>query len=82
MSKRGIPRHGYKIFLDGKEIGHVTSGTFSPLLQYGVGMGYVPPEHAAMGTQVDIKIRKSFLGAEIVKTPFYDTTRYGWQRKT
>lgn len=82
MLKRGIPRHGYEIFLDGKEIGHVTSGTFSPLLQYGVGMGYVPPEHAAIGTQVDIKIRKSFFSAEIVKMPFYDTTRYGWQRKT
>ncbi|MFQ5822127.1 MAG: glycine cleavage system aminomethyltransferase GcvT [Candidatus Heimdallarchaeota archaeon] len=82
MLKRGIPRHGYQIFLDGKEIGQVTSGTFSPLLQRGIGMGYVPPEHAAIGTQVDIKIRKSFLSAEIVKMPFYDTTRYGWRRKT
>ena len=82
MLKRGIPRRGYEIFLDGEKIGRVTSGTFSPLLQRGIGMGYVPPEHAAMGTQVDIKIRKSFLSAEIVKTPFYDTIRYGWQRKT
>jgi aminomethyltransferase len=81
MLKRGIPRHGYEIFLDGKKIGHVTSGTFSPVLQRGIGMGYVPPEHAAIGTQVDIKIRKSFYSAEIVKMPFYDTTRYGWQRK-
>jgi aminomethyltransferase len=60
----------------------VTSGTFSPLLRHGIGMGYVPPEHAAIGTRVDIKIRKSFQSAEIVKTPFYDATRYGWQRKT
>ena len=82
MLKRGIPRRGYEIFLDGEKIGRVTSGTFSPLLKRGIGMGYVPPEHAAMGTQVDIKIRKSFLSAEIVKTPFYDTIRYGWQRKT
>ena len=81
MLKRGIPRHGYEIFLDGEKIGHVTSGTFSPVLQRGIGMGYVPPEHAAIGTQVDIKIRKSFQSAEIVKMPFYDTTRYGWQRK-
>ena len=81
MLKRGIPRHGYEIFLDGEKIGHVTSGTFSPLLQYGIGMGYVPPEYAAIGTQVDIKIRKSFHSAEIVKMPFYDTTKYGWQRK-
>jgi len=81
MLKRGIPRHGYEIFLDGEKIGHVTSGTFSPLLQYGIGMGYVPPEHAAMGTKLDIKIRKSFHRVEIVKMPFYDTTKYGWQRK-
>jgi aminomethyltransferase len=82
MLKRGIPRRGYEIFLDGERIGRVTSGTFSPLLQRGIGMGYVPPEHAAIETQADIKIRKSFLSGEIVKMPFYDTTRYGWQRKT
>ncbi|MDH4292418.1 MAG: glycine cleavage system aminomethyltransferase GcvT, partial [Dehalococcoidia bacterium] len=64
MLKRGIPRRGYEIFLDGEKIGRVTSGTFSPLLQRGIGMGYVPPEHAAIETQVDIKIRKSFLSAE------------------
>jgi len=81
MLKRGIPRHGYEIFLDSEKIGHVTSGTFSPLLQYGIGMGYVPPEYAAIGTKVDIKIRKSFQSAEIIKMPFYDTTKYGWQRK-
>jgi glycine cleavage system aminomethyltransferase T len=51
-------------------------------LQHGIGMGYVPPEHATIGAQVDIKIRKSFHSAEIVELPFYDTTRYGWQRKT
>ena len=82
MLKRGIPRRGYEIFLDGEKIGRVTSGTFSPLLQRGIGTGYVPPEHAAIGTQVDMKIRNSFHGAEIVKMPFYDTARYGWQRKT
>jgi len=81
MLKRGIPRQGYGIFLDGEKIGHVTSGTFSPVLQCGIGMGYVPPEHGAIGTQMDIKIRKSFQGAEIVRMPFYDTTTYGWQRK-
>jgi aminomethyltransferase len=82
MLKRGIPRYGHEIFLEDKKIGHVTSGTFSPLLQHGIGMGYVPREHAAIGTQVDIKIRKSFHSAEIVEMPFYDKTRYGWQRKT
>lgn len=81
MLKRGIPRPGYEIFLDGEKIGQVTSGTFSPLLHYGIGMGYISPDHAVIGTQVDIKIRKSFLSAKIVEMPFYDTTRYGGQRK-
>ena len=82
MRKRGIPRPRYEIVLDDKKIGYVTSGTFSPLLQYGIGMGYVPPEHAATETHIKIKIRESFQNAEIVKTPFYNTTRYGLQRKT
>ncbi len=81
MLGRGIPRHGYEIFFEGERIGHVTSGTFSPLLQRGIGMGYVPTGHAAIGNIVDIKVRNSLLGAEIVETPFYDTTRYGWKRK-
>jgi len=80
MLKRGIPRHGYGIFLEGEKIGHVTSGTFSPLLKRGIGMGYIPSEHAAIGTRVDIKIRKSLERAEIVEMPFYDTKRYGWRR--
>jgi len=81
MLTRAIPRNGYEIFLKGEKIGHVTSGTFSPVLQCGIGMGYVLPEHATIGTQVDIRIRKSLHRAEIVKMPFYDTTRYGWQRR-
>lgn len=82
MLKRGIPRSGYEIFLQGEKIGRVTSGTFSPLLQRGIGMGYIPPEHTTIGTQVELKIRGSLLTAKIVRMPFYDTTKYGWQRKT
>jgi aminomethyltransferase len=81
MLGRGIPRRGYEIFFEGEKIGHVTSGTFSPLLQRGIGMGYILTEYAAIGNRVDIKVRKSLLSAEIVETPFYDTTRYGWKRK-
>ncbi len=81
MLERGIPRQGYEVFLGGKKIGHVTSGTFSPLLQRGVGMGYVPHEHSAVGTHINIRIRKSLGRAEIVEMPFYDTERYGWKRR-
>ncbi len=82
MLDRGIPRQGYEICIDDEKIGNVTSGTFSPLLQYGIGMGYVPHEHSAVGTHIYIRIRNAFLSAEIVKPPFYDTTKYGLQRKT
>ncbi len=69
--ERGIPRKDYEIYLNDEKIGVLTSGTYSPLLQKGIGMGYVPPEHAKEGEQVMIKIRNKLLKAEIVKLPFY-----------
>ena len=78
--ERGIPRAGGKIISQGKEIGQLTSGTFSPLLRYGIGMGYVPPEYAQIGTRVDVLTRKTPFHAEIVNMPFYDTARYGRRR--
>ncbi len=81
LLERGIPRHGNKIFIDGERKGQLTSGTFSPLLKYGIGMGYIQPEYEAEGTHVNVKIRKKLVSAEIVKMPFYDTTKYGRKRK-
>jgi aminomethyltransferase len=81
LLERGIPRHGNKIFIDGERKGQLTSGTFSPLLKYGIGMGYIQPEYEAEETHVNVKIRKKLISAEIVKTPFYDTTKYGRKRK-
>jgi len=78
---RGIPRPGSQIIFDGNEIGRLTSGTFSPLLKYGIGMGYVPPEHAQAGSHVDILARKTPIHAEIVEMPFYDATKYGRRRQ-
>jgi aminomethyltransferase len=69
---RGIPRQGYPILdRDENEIGHVTSGTMSPSLGKGIGLGYVPVEHAALGSELKIRIRKNALNATIVKLPFY-----------
>jgi len=79
---RGIPRPGNKIISNQKEIGHLTSGTFSPLLKYGIGMGYVPTENAQAGTRIDILARKTSIPAEIAEMPFYDTTKYGRKRQT
>ena len=71
MIDRGIPRHGYKIAAaDGEEIGHVTSGTMSPCLKVGFGLGYVKPEYAKPGTEVAVVIREKPLRAEVVKIPF------------
>jgi aminomethyltransferase len=78
---RVIPRHGFGIASEGKLIGTVSSGTLSPLLNTGIAMGYVQRESAKEGGLVDIQVRERSEKAKIVKTPFYDTTRYGYSRK-
>jgi len=77
----GIPRPKHEIFKDGEKIGYLTSGTFSPLLKYGIAMAYVQTEHAIQGETVNVKIRNKQAKAEIVKSPFYDPNRYGHARK-
>ena len=72
MIDRGIPRQHYEIAHEGKVVGEVTSGTMSPLLGYGIGMGYVPKELSAAGTELDILIRNKQAKAEVVKTPFIE----------
>lgn len=70
MIESGIPRHDYEIAYQGNTVGIVTSGSISPMLNYGIGMGYVPSELAAIGTHIDIMIRNKPVKAEVVKTPF------------
>ena len=68
---KGIPRHGYAIVdAEGKEIGHVTSGTMSPVLKKGIGMGYVQTAYAKPGTDIYIQVRNRNLKAQVVKAPF------------
>jgi aminomethyltransferase len=76
-----IPRSGNPIVCDEKEIGYVTSGTFSPLLKSGIGMGYVSSEHSQLGTKVGVRARQSMIPAEVVAMPFYDQTKYGRKRR-
>jgi len=72
MEERGIPRHDYPILdKDGNEIGIVTSGTMSPSLSQGIGLGYVPTEHSELGSTIYIKIRINKVPATVVKLPFY-----------
>ncbi|MDR2894771.1 MAG: glycine cleavage system aminomethyltransferase GcvT [Alistipes sp.] len=71
MAERGIPRHGYPLAsADGTTIGEVTSGTMSPMLKEGIGMGYVAPEYAAPGTGIAVIIRDKPVKAVVVKMPF------------
>ncbi len=71
LKERGIPRHGYDLVnSEGENIGHVTSGTMSPVLNVGIGMGYVAKEYSAFGTQIFVQIRNKTIPAEIVKVPF------------
>lgn len=83
MFDQGIPRKGFEIYRDENEkIGYITSGTFSPLLKRGVGMGYVKLPHAQEDNVVKVKIRGNLAKGKIVKFPFYDPNKYGYKRKS
>ena len=72
LNERGVPRQGYDIVDEsGKVIGNVTSGTMSPCLQKGIGMGYVPQVFSKSGSKIYIQVRKKAISATIVKLPFY-----------
>ncbi len=74
MEERGIPRNGYPILdAKGNEIGKVTSGTMSPSLSKGIGLGYVTTENAKLDNTIYIQIRINKVPATIVKLPFYKT---------
>ena len=72
IEDRGIPRQGYDIVDEaGNTIGIVTSGTMSPSLNKGIGLGYVPSNISGFGEPIYIQIRKKAVKATIVKLPFY-----------
>jgi len=72
MIDRGIPRHHYTLFnRQSVRTGEVTSGTMSPSLKIGIGMGYVQTEFAEPGTEILVGIRDKMLLARVVRMPFY-----------
>jgi aminomethyltransferase len=71
MIEEGIPRSQYEISKNEEKVGIVTSGTMSPTLRKGIGLGYVKTEEAWEGNEISIMIRQKKLLAEIVKLPFY-----------
>ncbi len=73
LLEKAVPRHGFKILAPStaEPIGEVSSGNFSPLLQKGIGLGYVPSPFATPGTAIAVEIRGKILPAAVVKPPFY-----------
>lgn len=72
---RGVARSGHTILHNGRELGKVTSGTFSPTLNASIGMAYVPPELSTVGAELDIDIRGNPVKAQVVPRPFYQRPR-------
>jgi aminomethyltransferase len=71
LQDKGIARHGYPVYVQGKEFATVTSGTFVPFLKKSIGMTYLPAASAAIGSEFEIGIREKRVAAKVVKTPFY-----------
>ena len=67
----GIPRQGNPILSDDEQVGEVTSGTLSPSLGVGIGMGYVRTDLAEPGTAIEIDVRGKRRPAEIRERPLY-----------
>ncbi len=70
INERGIPRSGYDIAVSDKVVGKVTSGSMSPVINKGIGLGYVPVEFSQPGQELQIVIRNKTVPAQVVKTPF------------
>ncbi|MFM9989068.1 glycine cleavage system aminomethyltransferase GcvT [Flavobacterium sp.] len=72
MQERAVPRHDYEIVdATGNVIGVVTSGTMSPSMNIGIGLGYVPTSFSTVDSEIFIRIRKNDVLAKVVKLPFY-----------
>lgn len=74
MEERAIPRPGYTILDKNREVGKVTSGTHSPTLRQGIGLGYVCRECSKIGTQLQVQIRNKATQATVIKPPFINGT--------
>ncbi|TQR39844.1 glycine cleavage system aminomethyltransferase GcvT [Lysinibacillus sphaericus] len=75
MIDKGIPRHGYKVFKDGQEIGEVTTGTQLPSSKRNVGHALIDSQFTTIGTELEIEIRGKHLKVVTVETPFYKRSK-------
>ncbi len=70
VGEGGVPRPGFPLVADGRQVGALTSGTFSPSLRQNVALGYVPTDRSEVGQQVAVEMRGRAVPAEIVALPF------------
>ncbi len=70
IDEKAFPRQGYTIHSNGSSIGTVTSGTFSPTLDKGIGMGYVTSSHSKPGATISVMIRNKEIPSTVVQIPF------------
>ena len=71
VNSRRSPRHHYELCFCGESVGSVTSGVFSPMLGRGIGLGFVKPELAVVGTPLTITHERVSMEATICELPFY-----------
>ncbi|MDQ3221241.1 MAG: glycine cleavage system aminomethyltransferase GcvT, partial [Acidobacteriota bacterium] len=71
MVDKGIARDDFDIYIDGKKVGYVTSGSPAPFLKKNIGLAFLPVEFANIGQEIKIDVRGKHLVAQVVPTPFY-----------
>jgi len=71
MTGPGIPRQGNRILSGEEPVGEVTSGTMSPSLEVGIGMGYLRADLAEPGAEIEIDVRGKLRPARLEKAPLY-----------
>ncbi len=71
LDGRGFPRHGYPVYLGGRDVDVVRSGTMSPSLGVAIGTTYLPADAAKPGTRLEVECRGERIPTEVVKRPFY-----------
>lgn len=82
MLDKGIPRPAYALVRAGGEgVGRLTSGTFSPSLATGIGLGLISPEYSTVGTEIGVDMRGTFRRAQVVALPFVPLNVRGQNKK-
>lgn len=67
---KAFPRQHYPVYIDGRKVGEVASGTFSPVLKKGIGTAYLPADKCELGQVLEVEIRGSMIKGKVVETPF------------